>query len=182
MNIRRNSMKIATVSFALLLAAGTAFAQRGMWGGGPGMGAAATDQLKAYLNLSDAQLQQITGIQSSFRDAARPLMQQMREKAQTLRQTLKADPNADVTQLEADLAGLRTQVSDLRAQYRTQADNVLTEDQKANLANLQKALELMPAAHQAIGLNLLEGPEGFAGGFGGHRFFRGRGPAAPPAN
>lgn len=177
-------MKIATVSFALLLTASTAFAQSGMWGRGPGMGAAATDQVKAYLNLSDAQLQQITGLQSSFREAARPLMQQMREKAKTLRQTLKNDPNADVTQLKADMASLRSQVKDLRAQYRTQADNVLTEDQKASLATLQKALELVPTAHQAIGLNLLEGPEGFAGGFGGPRFFRGRGrgPAAPPAN
>jgi hypothetical protein len=56
----------------------------------------------------------------------------------------------------------------------------LTDEQKTSLASLQKVLDLMPTVHQAIGLNLLEGPEGFPGGFGGPEFFRGHGPGAPP--
>jgi len=173
-------MRIATVSFAVLLAAAAVFAQQGPAAGGPHRGMVQTDQIKAFLNLSDQQLQDLTGIQTSFREAARPLMQQMRDKGQTLRQTLEQDPKADVTQLKADMASLRSQVKDLRAQYQAQAQRVLTDEQKTSLATLQKALELMPTVHQAIGLNLLEGPEGFQGAFGGPRFFRGRGPGAPP--
>jgi Spy/CpxP family protein refolding chaperone len=173
-------MKIATVSLAMLLSIAVVFAQQGPFGGGPRMGAVQTDQLKSFLNLSDQQLQDLKNVQTSFRDAAHPLMQQIREKAQTLRQTLQQDSNADVTQLKADLASLQNQVKGLRAQYRSQAQGLLTEEQKTTLATLQKALDLIPTVHQAIGLNLLEGPEGFPGGFGGPESMRGRGPGAPP--
>ncbi len=172
-------MRIATVSFAVLLAAAAAFAQQGPPGAGPYRGMVQTDQIKTFLNLSDQQVQDLTGIETSLRDSARPLMQQMREKAQTLRQTLKQDPNADVTQLKADMASLRSQMKDLHAQYQAQAQKVLTEEQKVNLATLQKALELMPTIHQAIGLNLLERPENFQGGLGGGQFFMRHGRGAP---
>jgi len=173
-------MKSVTVSFAVLLAAAVVFAQQGPFGGGPRMGVVQTDQVKAFLNLSDQQLKDLASLQSSFRDAARPLMQQIREKGQTLRQTLQQDPNADVTQLKADMTSLQSQVKDLRAQHRSQSLEILTDEQKTSLASLQKVLDLMPTVHQAIGLNLLEGPEGFPGGFGGPEFFRGHGPGAPP--
>jgi Spy/CpxP family protein refolding chaperone len=173
-------MKIATVSLAMLLSVAVVFAQRGPLGGGPRMGAVQTDLIKSFLNLSEQQLQDLKNLQTSFRDAAHPLMQQIREKAQTLRQTMEQNSSADVTQLKADLASLQSQVKDLRAQNRNQALGILTEDQKTNLATLQKVLEMMPTAHQALGLSLLEGPEGFPGGFGGPEFFRGRGPGAPP--
>jgi len=71
-------------------------------------------------------------------------------------------------------------VKELRAQYGSQAQKILTEEQRTSLAALQKALDLMPTVRQAIGLNLLEGPEGFPGGFGGPEFFRGRGPGGAP--
>lgn len=173
-------MKISTVTLAVLLAAGVVFAQQGPFGGEGRMGVVQTDQVKAFLSLSDQQLQALSGIQTSFREAAHPLMQQIREKAQTLRQTLQQDRNADVTQLKADLAGLQDQVKDLRAQYRRQSLQILTDEQKTSLASLQKLLDLMPTVHQAIGLNLLEGPDGFPGGFGGPEFFRGHRPGAPP--
>jgi Spy/CpxP family protein refolding chaperone len=173
-------MRIATVLSAVLLIAGAVFAQQGPAAGGPHRGMVQTDLIKAFLNLSDQQLQDLTGVETTFREAARPLMHQMREKAQTMRQTLQQDPKADISQLQADLASLRTQIKDLQTQYQAQAERVLTEEQKANLATLQKALELMPTVHQAMGLNLLERPEGFPEGFGGPRFFRGRGPGAPP--
>lgn len=173
-------MRTATVLFAVLLVAAAVFAQQGPPAGMPHRGMVQTDLIKSFLNLSDQQLQDLTGIETSFRQAARPLMQQMREKGQTMRQTLQQDPKADISQLQADLANLRTQIKDLHAEYQAQAQRVLTEEQKTSLATLQKALELMPAAHQAMGLNLLERPEGFPEGFGGPGFFRGRGPGAPP--
>ena len=49
-------MKSVTVSFAVLLAAAVVFAQQGPFGGGPRMGVVQTDQVKAFLNLSDQQL------------------------------------------------------------------------------------------------------------------------------
>ncbi len=173
-------MRIATVLFAVLLVAGAAFAQQGPAAAAPHRGLVQTDLIKSFLNLSDQQVQDLTGIETSFRDAARPLMQQMREKGQTIRQTLQQDPQADISQLQSDLASLRTQIKDLRAQYQAQAQKVLTEDQKTSLASLQKALELMPTAHQAMALNLLEQPEGFPGGFGGGQPFARRGRGAPP--
>ncbi len=173
-------MRIATVLFAVLLVTAAVFAQQGPAAGTPHRGMVQTDLIKSFLNLSDQQVQDLTGIESSFREAARPLMQQMREKGQTLRQTLQQDPKADISQLQSDLANLRTQIKNLHTQYQSQAQNVLTPEQKTNLATLQKALELMPTIHQAMGLNLLERPEGFPGGFGGGQFSMRHGRGAPP--
>jgi len=49
---------------------------------------------------------------------------------------------------------------------------VLTPDQKTKLAALQSAAALIPAIHQAAGLNLLTPPEGSEGG--PHAMARGR--------
>jgi len=173
-------MRIATVLFAVLLVAAAVFAQQGPAARTPHRGMVQTDLIKSFLNLSDQQVQDLSGIETSFREAARPLMQQTREKAQTMRQTLQQDPKADISQLQSDLANLRTQIKDLHAQYQAQAQKVLTEEQKTSLATLQKALELMPTIHQAMGLNLLERPEGFPGAFGGAQPFMRHGPGAPP--
>jgi Spy/CpxP family protein refolding chaperone len=173
-------MRIATVLFAVLLVAAAVFAQQGNTARVPHRGVVQTDLIRSFLNLSDQQVQDLTGVETSFREAGRPLMQQMRDKTQTMRQTLQQDPKADISQLQSDLANLRTQIKDLHAQYQAQAQKVLTEEQKTSLATLQKALELMPTIHQAMGLNLLERPEGFPGGAGGAQFFMRHGRGAPP--
>ncbi len=172
-------MKITSISLAVVVCVGTLFAQRGPFDRGPRAELFQADQLKDYLGLSDQQLQDLKGVQSSFRDAAQPLMQQIAEKMRAVRQALKQDPNADVSQLRTDIAGLQTGVQNLRAQYRVQAQNYLTGEQTAKLAALQKALELMPAAHQAVGLNLLEPPEGFPAGAVGPQFRGPRGMGGP---
>lgn len=156
-------MKIFKVPLAVLLCAGMLVAQQGA----PDRGRRnmmQTDQLRAYLGLTDQQMQELQGVQSSFREAARPLMQQIADKANALRQARQQNPvdSALVSQLQGDLKGLRDQVESLRTQYRTQAQGFLTADQKAKLDALEKALELMPAARQAVGLNLLEAPAGAA--------------------
>ncbi len=172
-------MKITSVSLAVLVCVGALFAQRGPFGGGPRAELFRADQLKDYLGLSDHQLQDLKSVQSSFREAAQPLMQQIAEKMKAVREALKQDPNADVSQLRTDIAGLRDSVQNLRAEYRVRAQNYLTSEQTAKLAALQKALELMPAAHQALGLNLLEPPEGFPAGAVGPQFRRPRGMGGP---
>lgn len=171
-------MKIATLSLAVLLSFGALFAQRQFGGPGPGMGEPKTDQLQTFLELSDQQVQELLNVGKALREAESPLMQQMRDKMQTLRET--RDNGGDVTSLEADIASLRSQQQTLREQYVVQAKAILSTTQSEKLANLQKALELMPAAQEALGLNLLEAPEGAWGGPGGRPFRRGPAPAGAP--
>lgn len=168
--------KIATLSFAAALLAGALFAQRGFRG--PGRNGT-PDALKSYLELSDQQVQDLQNVEKSFRDAARPTMEQIRDKMQTLRETRRS--GGDVTQLQSDLTTLQEQVKKLRDQYRDQSLAVLTETQKTKLTDLENALKLMPAAQEALGLNLLEAPEGmgFPGG-PGRGMMRRRPGDAPP--
>jgi hypothetical protein len=163
-------MKITNVPFAVLLCVGALFSQGGLPPGPPPDGPQ-TDQVKAYLVLSDQQLKDLGSIQDSFRAAAEPLMQQIGEKARALRQALRQNPvdSALVTQLKADIASLQAQESSLRATYRAQAQSILIDQQKTSLASLQQALDLMPAALQATALNLLDAPQGFPGGPRGPR-------------
>ncbi len=163
-------MKIVTVAFAVLVCVAALFSQGGFPPPGPPPDGMRTDQVKTYLALSDQQLQDLAAIQSSFREAADPLMQQIGEKMQALRQALQQDTvdSSLVTQLKADIASLQAQMQTLRAPYRAKAQAVLTDQQKTSLAALQQAFDLMQAAFQASSLNLLDTPEGFPGGGGPH--------------
>ncbi len=158
-------MKIAVVLLSVLVCVGALFSQGGFPPPGPPP-ELQTDQVKAFLALSDQQLQDLSSIQSSFRTAADPLMQQIREKMDALRQALHQDTvdTALVTQLKADTASLQSEVKSLQAPYRTKALAALTDQQKTSLASLQAALDLMPAAMQAGALNLLDAPPGPPGG------------------
>jgi Spy/CpxP family protein refolding chaperone len=171
--------KLLTLSIAVLLCSGVLLAQRGSFERGPRMeGASATaptDLIKTYLNLTDAQLQSLQTVQSAFRDAASPIMKQIREKSQAQREAMQQNNTALVAQLQAEIDNLRKQEQSLRSQYKLQAQNVLTGDQKAKLAALQAALDLMPAAQQASMLNLIDSAQGAGPGFGGG-FRGGRGP------
>jgi len=161
-------MRITVGCLSVLLGAVTLFAQEGPFGRGGRMIPARTDEVQAFLSLSDQQVKDLSAVRNTFRDAARPLMQQIGEKMRALRDAREQDPNsALVTQLRADLADLQKQEQTLRAQYRSQAQAILTEQQKSKLAALQQALELMPVARQAAGLNLLDAPQDFPGGPGG---------------
>lgn len=179
-------MRITAGCLSLLLGAMTLFAQQGPFGRGGGMMMARTDEVQAFLGLSDQQVKDLNAVRSTFRDAARPLMQQIGEKMKALRDAREQDPNsATVTQLKADLADLQKQEQTLRSQYRSQAQAILTGQQKSKLAALQQALELMPVARQAVGLNLLDAPQDFPGGpggawMGGPRPHGGLGPEVPP--
>ncbi len=162
-------MKITCVALALLGGVAALFSQGGFGPPGPPPDGMPTDEVKAYLTLTDQQLQDLASIQSSLRTAEEPLMQQMREKMQALREALHADTvdSALVTQLKAAIASLQTELQSVRAPYRTKALAVLTEKQKTSLAGLQQALDLMQTAFEATALNLLDRPEGFPGGPGG---------------
>jgi Spy/CpxP family protein refolding chaperone len=174
-------MKFKSLLLAVVLAAPALLAQAGPGPRGP-RGPLNLDAVKQVLELTD-----------HFTNELRPAMGQIREKRQALQEEMQRDsPNATIVgQLQVEIAELRKQI---RAKHAAQADQlraVLTDAQKAKLAELQKAAELLPAIHQARALSLLDAPEdigegpgfGRGMGFGPMRAFgrRGlRGPAAQP--
>jgi len=178
-------MKKTTVFLALVLSIGTALAQQGPPPGGPGWGAARLDALKTFLQLSDSQVQSITALRTSLRATVKPIREQIMTKEQELKQEMaKASPDsAIVAQLMVDVKNLRSQIKTARSGQQPQLLALLTDAQKSSLANLQQALSLQQAAHQAAALGLIDAPqgEGFGGpGFGGMRKGMHQGPIAEP--
>jgi len=147
---------------------------------GPGAGLRAgtppaPDALKAFLGLTDAQVQQLTELRRSHPEAMKPFAEQLQAKAQALREEMsKTNPDAaKVGQLMVEMKAIREQMRAERVKLNDQAKALLNEAQKAKLAELEKAMELAPAIRQAIGLGLLSGPEGAGAGPGW------RGPGMP---
>ncbi len=170
-------MKKKMVLLVLMLCIGTVVAQdmapKGRRGRGPEMQG---EKLKAYLNLTDQQWTDLQALQTAYREASQPLQEKMFEKGQTMRQAMEqgtADQTA-MTQAKSEMQALRTEIQALRATYRARSLTILTDTQKISLAALEKALELMGTAREAMFYNLIEteagGPDGemgMAGGPGG---------------
>lgn len=136
-----------------LLAAAVLFAQD------PSANAQGPD-LKAFLNLSDPQIQALVQLQQQKGQAVQPIVQLTAQIQQKLQQTL-ASPNPDpatVGQLVIAVATLRHQVLQIAVSFQQRASDLLQSDQKTKLAPLQLALELHPAALQAVSLGLLNAP------------------------
>ena len=116
--------------------------------------------LKAFLNLSDSQIQSLVQLQQQKAQALQPGVQQAAQTQQRLQQIL-ASPNPDLAtigQLVVALAAIGQQLQQIAVSYQQQASNFLQSDQKAKLPPLQLALELHPAAVQAAFLGLLNAP------------------------
>lgn len=116
--------------------------------------------LKAFLNLSDGQIQELVQLQQQKGQTLQPLVQQVAQTQQKLQQTL-ASPNPDpstVGQLVIAIAALGQQVQQIAGNFQQQAANLLQFDQKTKLPPLQLALELQSAAQQAVSLGLLNAP------------------------
>jgi|SRR5579871_4715176 len=154
----------------LTLIAVAAFAQ------GPGGGrmhrmssAAKTTDVQSYLSLTDAQIASLQQLKQSEMAALKPIFQQigpLRQSLHTQEQSGSADA-ATVGKLVLSIQSLEQQAAPIRASFQQQATAVLTADQKTKLAALQSAAALMPAIHEATGLNLLTPPKGEGpGGFG----------------
>ncbi|HLK47076.1 MAG TPA: hypothetical protein VKT49_03015 [Bryobacteraceae bacterium] len=117
-------------------------------------------QLKAYLNLTDTQVQNLISIQSSRNTAQQAIYKQINDK-QTQLNMLLTQGTADaltVGQLEIDINNLRKQLPLPNSSYRQQALAVLTPDQTAKLPALVAALQLQTTAYQAITLDLIDAP------------------------
>ena len=88
------------------------------------------------------------------------MVQQSVQIQQKLQQILAA-PNPDpatVGQLVIAMASLGQQFQQIVGSFQQQASNSLQPDQKTKLPPLQLALELHPAALQAVSLGLLNAP------------------------
>jgi Spy/CpxP family protein refolding chaperone len=164
-------MNVKAILLAAVLSA-PLLAQPGPGPHGPRM--AKLDAVTQYLELTDQQVTDLKAArQDFFTNELRPIMEQIREKRQALRQEMEQDsPNAAIVgQLQVEIAELGNQI---KAKHEAQVDQLkamLTDAQKAKLDELQKAAELLPAIQQARGLSLLEGSEGgFGGGPGGMGF------------
>jgi hypothetical protein len=116
--------------------------------------------LKAFLNLSDSQIQGLVQLQQQKGQALQPVVQQAVQTQQKLQQILTS-PNPDpatVGQLVIAMTTLGQQVQQIATSFQQQASNLLQPDQKTKLPPLQLALGLYPAALQAVSLGLLNAP------------------------
>ncbi len=116
--------------------------------------------LKAFLNLSDSQIQGLVQIQQQKGQTLQPVVQQVTQIQQKLQQILES-PNPDpaaVGQLVIAVAALGRQIQQITVGFQQQADNVLQPDQKMKLPPLQLALGLHQVALQAVSLGLLNAP------------------------
>jgi phospholipase/lecithinase/hemolysin len=116
--------------------------------------------LKVFLNLSDSQIQGLVQLQLQKGQTLQPVVQQVAQAQQKLQQILAStnpDP-ATVGQLVIAIASLGQQVQQIAGSFQQQASNLLQSDQQTKLPPLQLALELNPAALQAVSLGLLNAP------------------------
>jgi len=128
----------------------------------PGAQAApARAALKAFLALTDAQLEELVKLRRDEQEALRPIREQMAVKAKALREALSAgSPDAAaVGQLTLDLRTLRQQVQQMNEDYHTKALGLLDDAQKTKLQTLQRLMRLQPAVNAATALNLLLPPQ-----------------------
>ncbi len=142
------------------------------------MAPGATTEVQNYLNLTDAQIATLKQLRQSEMTALDPIRQQIAPLRQSLR-TEQQSGSADATaigKLVLSIQSLEQQAAPIRANFQQQAQAVLTPAQKTQLAALQSAAALMPAIHEAVGLNLVTPPAGFGGpgGFGPAGMPRGR--------
>lgn len=145
-------------------------------GGGPPRGdrgdrenGAQFEAVREALQLSPEQIQQLQDIHAAFREAAQSGREQIRTLQTQLRDEFQSDnPNAAIIgQIQLDIRSLQSQIADTRSEFSQQARALLTPEQAAALWVLEQALAAVPAARQAVALNLIDNQE--SGGFSANR-------------
>ncbi len=117
-------------------------------------------EVKAFLQLSDPQIQQLRDLIGSMADTNRTRNQEIAHKQQQLNDMLQqgsTDANA-LGRLLIDIQTLRKQAGSTAENFRIQAVALLADAQKTRLKQLEDAAKLAPAIQQAIFLNLLAPP------------------------
>jgi len=143
------------------------------------------DELKAYLNLTDAQIQSIQQVRQQALTSQQTVFTQLQSKHQALRDLLDKGTSdaATVGKLMLEIRALQKQIELAMTTSRTQAVSFLSAEQKTKLTALEQAAKLRPAIEQATRLGLLEAPAPGPGGPGGFGFgpMRSRPGAGPQA-
>ena len=121
--------------------------------------------LKDYLGLTDAQVTALADARKKQVEAAQPIREQLRAKAEALRTEMqKASPDgAAIGSLIVDIKKLREQLRTSHQGVNSDALAVLNPDQQAKLKALDDARKLFPAAAQASAAGLIAAPERPAG-------------------
>ena len=133
------------------------------------------NELKTFLNLTDAQVTSIQEANRSAMQANRDLADKIRTNRQNLR-TLTSQTNPDaaaVGRLVLEGQAYGKQIADSRAKARETALTFLSAEQKTKLKTLEEAMQLREEIGAAQRLNLISGPAEGLGGPGA-RGMRGR--------
>jgi Spy/CpxP family protein refolding chaperone len=114
--------------------------------------------LMQYLGLSDTQRQTLQDVQASRAAADQVIYKQISDKQTAINNLIAAGSNdaLQIGQVNLEINNLRKQLLTSSAPLRESALTMLTQDQKNKLPGLTNALPLQSAAHQAIGLNLVD--------------------------
>lgn len=130
------------------------------------------DDIKAYLALSDTQVQTLQNLRTQEMNQVQSLAEQIRTKEQALK-TLIDSGTTNAAQVGAavlEIAALRKQMASIHSSFNTQAVAVLNDAQKTKLKVLSDAVALREEIAQATLLNLLVPPaDGFGPGGPGMR-------------
>jgi len=184
--IARFGILSATAALGLALAQPPGHIAVGMGPGGPGgmtfaIQGGGVDALKAYLGLTDAQVQSLTSIQQQQQQAVKGVFEQIQTKETSLHDLLDkggADA-ATIGKLMLDIDTLRKQAHTAGGASGDEVKALLTADQKTKLAALAEAAQVMPAVHEAMMLGLVAPPAPPNGGPGNAIFMmRTPGPGA----
>jgi hypothetical protein len=148
-------------------------------------------ELKAYLNLTDTQVQALQTLRQNSMASMSSVHAQMRTAEESLQAKMQSGSSSDATaagNLMMQISTLRKQVQQAQASLTQQSVATLTADQQAKLKALQAAADLQPDIMQAQMLGLLARPARGPGGAFGPASFGGEGRALmrrgppPPAN
>ena len=161
------------------------------------------EAVKAILDLSSSQLQQLKDLRESMAQRQREIATRLRELAQRRRELLQATPPnaAALTDLLIQEQNLQKQIQDQNKAFRDGALNLLTASQKEKVQKIEEAVKLARDAAPLARFGLLQGLGGSGfmirgpggpggpgfGGPGGVRFQPGGGdgefeiPVPPPA-
>lgn len=139
------------------------------------------NELKNFLNLTDAQVTSIRESNRSAMQANRDLAEKIRANRESLR-ALNSQSNPDaaaVGRLVLEGREYARQIAESRAKSRETALTFLSAEQKTKLKTLEEAMQLRGEVAAAQRLNLIGGAEPGAGGHGGPRGRMGAGRFGP---
>lgn len=116
--------------------------------------------LQEVLSLNDSQTTRLAEINFALEDEVFPLIRETLDKVWELRrETRAAQPNeAMVLMFFEDLTRIFQQIESVTARHRAMARSILSSQQQEVLVRLEEALDLAPAAREAIDANLIADP------------------------